>query len=86
MLVPCVVAGCTRTFSTEESISPDVHFLCRDHTPKMRADAAPHFQDIQFDTFHFSRPAVLIDEKNKVTESDPLNPTKRRTEAAPRVQ
>ena len=86
MLVPCAVDGCDQKFSTEESVSPDVRFLCRNHTPKMPEDAEPHFQDVQFDTFHFSRAAVLIDEKNKETESDPLSPTKHRIEAAPRAQ
>ena len=86
MLVPCVVEGCTEKFSIEESVSPDARFICRNHTPKLSVDDIPHFQDTQFDTFHFSRAAVLIDEKNKETESDPLNPTKHRIEAAPRAK
>lgn len=84
MLVPCVVAGCDQTFSTEESVSPDVRFICRHHTPKMPEDAEPHFQDVQFDTFHFSRRAILTDDKNKETQSDPINPGKHRIDAAPR--
>ena len=84
--VKCLVDGCDQVFRTSEEVSEVTAFLCRYHVPKMPANSEPHFQDTQFDTFHFSRAAVLIDEKNKETESDPLSPTKHRIEAAPRAQ
>jgi hypothetical protein len=86
-IVKCQVDGCTQEFRCSESVSEKVTFLCRYHAPQMSADLAPKFQDGQFDDFHFPRlVSVLYDEKNKETEFDTLNPTKRHIDAAPGVK
>ena len=81
-VVKCVIKGCNQEFRCSEPVAEAVTFLCRHHAPQMSAGLAPKFQDTQFDDFHFPRSAaVLTDDKNKETESDSLNPTKRHIEA-----
>lgn len=46
--IPCVVKGCPNVYETNESVSPDATFICKDHAPL--APDNERFQDYAFDS------------------------------------
>jgi hypothetical protein len=61
--IPCKVKGCTNVHQTEEAVSPNASFICKEHPREVQVEAAGrkynpetdeadrdvHFQDHQFD-------------------------------------
>lgn len=64
MEVKCVIAGCLELFKTEEPVSPQVRFICKNHPRQAQLNAIGrvfkpkrddrdqdvHFQSVQFDS------------------------------------
>jgi len=76
-VVECTFIGCEETFRTSETLSPNVRFICKNHSrqehvwvhkrqydpQKDRKDQDVHFQDHQFEGCD-SMAVPLLDEKN----------------------